>query len=160
MPSRGFSLLELLVVLVLMGILAGGAVLALRDRQAAALNAETQRLVNALTLQRDTLLISGAGPTALSLKTHSYAWLVPSLKAAEPWQLAAKVHALPSFMRLELVLNGHARTLPEQRWPAHIVLGGSGEITPARIRLHLPERGISREIQIGFAGSIEVHDAH
>ena len=160
MKSQGFSLLELLVVLVLIGVLAGAATLALRDRQAAALTAETERLVNALALTRDTLLISGAEPRALSLKAGSYLWLVPRLNSDSPWQAAAQPHALPSFIRLELLLNNHLLKLPEQGWPAHIVLGASGEITPARIRLSLPERNITRDIDLTFAGNIEVLDAH
>ncbi len=76
-PGRGFTLLELLLVLALVAIMAGLASLALRDNSATQLEREAVRLAALLEMARAESRVSGtavrwvpgAGPTATGQRT-------------------------------------------------------------------------------------------
>ena len=73
--SAGFTLIEVLVVLVLIGVIAGLATLSLGNGAERELRKESDRLAAVLRLARDELLISGGNERALGLRRDSYSVL-------------------------------------------------------------------------------------
>ncbi|HIZ51789.1 MAG TPA: prepilin-type N-terminal cleavage/methylation domain-containing protein, partial [Candidatus Pseudomonas excrementavium] len=73
--ERGFTLMELLVVLVLIGVVAGLASLSIGDGAERKLRSETERLAATLSLARDELLITDQSDRALGLRLDVYSFL-------------------------------------------------------------------------------------
>ena len=68
--TAGFTLIEVLVVLVLIGVIAGLATLSLGNGAERELRKESDRLAAVLRLARDELLISGGNERAPVSYTH------------------------------------------------------------------------------------------
>lgn len=104
-PQAGLTLIEMLVVLVIIGVMAGVAVLGLGslDRGARA-EAEARRLADRLQLASDQVLVSGA-PLAMVWDAGGYRFLRwdAGLAAWEPSGagLIDQRHSLPPALRLE-----------------------------------------------------------
>lgn len=168
-PQRqsGFTLMELLVVLVLVGVVASLATLSIGDGAERQLRTETQRLAGVLQLARDELLITGAAERALGLRRDSYSFLELVVlddatrewrplvdKQLGPWLLE------PGIVELEYEQEGERQPLPQTSgWEPHIRMGNTGEMTPSLITLKVPGSRMERHIQIGLEGTIEVLDA-
>lgn len=116
--SRGFTLLELMVVLVLIGILTGAAVLRLRAADPAAqAEALASRLRAQMTLLRDEAEL-GASARALRVETDGYRLLGADDRGG--WQLLDAQRwppaRLPETLRLQLG-DGKADERPQAPSP-------------------------------------------
>ncbi|MFO7705344.1 MAG: prepilin-type N-terminal cleavage/methylation domain-containing protein [Halopseudomonas sp.] len=165
--ASGFTLMELLVVLVLVGIVASLATLSIGDGAERQLRTETQRLVGVLQLARDELLITGDAERALGLRRDSYSFLQLVIlddstrewqpmvdQQLGPWQLEQGV------VELEYEQEGRRQVLPQTAgWEPNVRMGNTGEMTPSLITLRVPGKPLERHIQISLEGSIEVLDA-
>lgn len=165
--QSGFTLMELLVVLVLVGIVASLATLSIGDGAERQLRTETQRLAGVLRLARDELLITGSAERALGLRRDSYSFLELVIlddatrewqplidQQLGPWQLE------PGVIELEYEQEGERQPLPQASgWEPNIRLGNTGEMTPSLITLRVPGKPFERHIQISMEGTIEVLDA-
>lgn len=165
--SSGFTLMELLVVLVLVGIVASLATLSIGDGAERQLRTETQRLVGVLRLARDELLITGDAERALGLRRDGYSFLQLVIlddstrewqpmvdQQLGPWQLEQGV------VELEYEQDGQRQALPQTAgWEPNLRMGNTGEMTPSLITLRVPGKPLERHIQISLEGSIEVLDA-
>tara|TARA_R110002020_G_scaffold17872_2_gene63314 strand:+ start:20272 stop:20811 length:540 start_codon:yes stop_codon:yes gene_type:complete len=165
--TSGFTLMELLVVLVLVGIVASLATLSIGDGAERQLRTETQRLVGVLQLARDELLITGSAERALGLRRDGYSFLELVIlddstrewqpmvdQQLGPWQLE------PGVVELEYEQEGERRALPQTAgWEPNVRLGNTGEMTPSVITLRVPGKPLERHIQITLEGTIEVLDA-
>ncbi|HDZ56300.1 MAG TPA: type II secretion system protein GspH [Pseudomonas xinjiangensis] len=165
--QNGFTLLELLVVLILVGIVASLATLSIGDGGERQLRAETERLAAVLRLARDELLITGEADRALGLRRDSYSFLELVLldDATREWQplvdpqLGPRLLE-PGLIELELELVDEKRSLRQtEAWEPHIRLSNTGEMTPGTIVLRIPRSDMERRIEIGLEGSVEVLDA-
>jgi general secretion pathway protein H len=150
-PSRGFSLLELLIVVTIIGIFAGAAVLSLgvvgRDRE---IERETLRLQSLLSLlreealmqSRDYGLLFNASGYEFFLYDHQRAAWLPA-----PADNLLRQHKLPPALRLTLTLENRELVLPpdfetqdKDAPEPQVVLLASGELTPFEIAIDRPPR--------------------
>ncbi|WP_304639747.1 GspH/FimT family protein [Pseudomonas sp.] len=164
----GFTLLELLVVLILVGIMASLATLSIGDGGERKLRSEAERLAGALRLARDELLITGEAERALGLRRDGYSFLELVIldDATREWRPVVDPLLGPrlldsDLLELDLEIDGERRGLRQtgDSWEPHIRLGNTGEMTPAVITLRIPRRGMERHLEIGLEGRVEVRDA-
>ncbi|SDZ80193.1 type II secretion system minor pseudopilin GspH [Microbulbifer marinus] len=168
--SRGFTLIEVLVVIVIIATLAGMAVLSLGNSDARAWSGEVQRLAALLQLVADRALIDKAH-YGVVLEQDRYS-VVRFDPAAMQWQsletgaaksLAARfaTHELPGNMRLEVIAEAELPAAApaefaadqedaEQSLPQFVALS-SGEILPVELALFLlQDADISRGASISY----------
>lgn len=133
--TRGFTLVELLVVMVLIGLAAGAITLSLRDGDAVRLDREAARLVALLEAARAEARASGV-PVRFELRTEGgfgFAGLPERLRPPEGW-LNPDVQA-----RIEPAGPGAIAATPPQAVP----LGPEPLIGAQRIVLSLGERQLA-----------------
>ena len=156
-PCRGFTLLEVMVVLVLIGIIFSFAMLSVsRNDQDEVMKRETRRLATLISLANDEAVIRGQ-EFAIHFTETGYDFLVLQL---EGWQAPQddrllKSYQLPKGVRVRIEVEGDPPGLDqpakktggteEARTP-QVYLLSSGEMTPfsatfeaqgARVRYHL-----------------------
>ena len=147
-PQRGFTLLELLVVLFIIGITLSFAMLSVGDRtKEHSVQQEAQRLAARLALAGQEAIL-GAKELALQATSEGYQFLV--LDNGE-WQVLKdeelRPRRLPAGMQLKLTLEGESavpisnQTADQEKRgkqaekTARIYLLSSGEMTPFEARL-------------------------
>ncbi len=165
--QRGFTLMELLVVLVLIGVVAGLASLSIGDGAERKLRSEAERLATTLKLARDELLITGESDRALGLRRDGYSFLelVVLDDNTREWRPLQDVQLGPrqfeqGLVELQLYVDGERMPLPQTRgWEPHIRLGNTGEMTPAVITMQVPGKDLVRHITVALEGHVEVQDA-
>lgn len=147
--SRGFSLLELLIVVTIIGILAGAAILSMgivgNDRQ---LDHEASRLQSLLSLLREEALMQSRD-YGLELAESGYRFYLYD-RDTEQWLAPAndkllEAHVLPRALKLDLLLEDRALSLdPDLQSQAgetpepQVLLLASGELTPFEIDFYRP----------------------
>lgn len=151
--QAGFTLLELMVVLVLIGIIFGFAVLSLGgDKLAEAMEQETRRLVMLISLANDEAIIRG-DEIAIYFTDTGYSFLVlePAGWAPAPDEdRLLKEYKLPHGVQLSIEVEGEAPELvpPDENnsLSPQVFILSSGEMTPfsatfrsdqSRYRYHL-----------------------
>ena len=165
--QRGFTLMELLVVMVLIGVVAGLASLSIGDGAERALRSEAERLAATLKLARDELLITGESDRALGLRRDGYSFLelVVLDDSTREWRPLQEPQLGPrqleqGVLELQLDLDGKRTPLPQTRgWEPHILLGNTGEMTPAVITMRVQGKELVRHITVSLEGHVEVQDA-
>lgn len=165
--SHGFTILELLVVLLLLGIVVSMATLAIGDGADRKMRSESERLVGMLRLVRDEQMITGGGERALGLRPDGYSLLELVIldDAIREWQPVLDQQLQPRVFEqglLEVVLEQEGRRRPLSQtgsWEPHIRLGNTGEMTPSQIILQVPGRNLQQVIDISLDGQVEVINA-
>lgn len=162
---RGFTLLELLVVVLIIGILAGFAVLSVGDGgRGQRLEQEARRLAALIELASEEAVLR-AQEFGLSVTAQNYRFLVLE---GDDWQPPAddevlRARPLPEGVALELVLEGRAVELEQvDAAPApQILLLSSGELTPFELRLRADEGRDHYRLSGHPDGRVELaYDAH
>lgn len=138
--AAGFTLLEIMVVLVIIGIMAGVLVASLGPPPDEALKRERQLVVTAMEQLRLDAMIAG---TATALETDSRGWRALVFDPVKlQWQPAqdARAYELPNGISLVVKTRSlFAATVPVQADQSQrIYFLGSGENTP--FELHLRDR--------------------
>ncbi|MGD2112886.1 MAG: type II secretion system minor pseudopilin GspH, partial [Gammaproteobacteria bacterium] len=134
--AAGFTLLELMVVMVLIGIIFSFAVLSMRgDDVAELMQEEARRLQTLLVLANDEAIIRGE-EIGVRFEDNGYEFLVLAL---DGWQAPdddlLKPHTLPADITLQLEL-GNEQALdtdaeePGEEPPPQVLILSSGEMTP------------------------------
>ncbi|MDM8350132.1 type II secretion system minor pseudopilin GspH [Pseudomonas sp. sp1636] len=145
-PIRGFTLVELLVVIVIIGSLIGLAVLSTGIAgPARELRNEAERLAGLIGVLAEEAVLDNR-EYGLLLNAEGYRVLRYDPLSAHWQALADKPHRLPAWAELRVELEGEALQLPqpaaEPRSAANpvpqLLLLSSGELSP--FRLYLSER--------------------
>ena len=119
-PARGFTLLELLVVLVIAGVLLGMVALNAIPGERQALQTEAQRIALLLQLARDEAIVRNR-PIAFEADTNSYRFLI---RDNNKWQPITQDDMLREreFRRTPMALSISPATVAETN-PLRIVFG-------------------------------------
>jgi general secretion pathway protein H len=140
-PGRGFTLVELLVVIVILGSLIGLAVLSSGIAgPARELRNEAERLAGLIGVLAEEAVLDNR-EYGLLLQAEGYRVLRYDPLAARWQTLDDKAHRLPAWAELSVELEGEALQLPtaEPRPAAdpvpQLLLLSSGELSPFRLRL-------------------------
>jgi general secretion pathway protein H len=142
-PGRGFTLVELLVVIVILGSLIGLAVLSTGIAgPARELRNEAERLAGLIGVLAEEAVLDNR-EYGLLLHAEGYRVLRYDPLAARWQALDDKTHRLPAWAELSVELDGEALQLPqptaESRRAAdpvpQLLLLSSGELSPFRLRL-------------------------
>ena len=150
--SRGFTLVELLVVLVILGSLVGLAVLGVSDPRGRQLRDEAERLSGLLALLSEAALLDNR-EYGLLVNDQGYRvqWYD---EASAAWQDSREYrqHRLPASLRLQLQVEGQALQLanavteeaPDNPLPApQLLLLSSGELSSFSLQLQCREPGVA-----------------
>lgn len=84
--TRGFTLFELMLVIVILGVLAGLSTLAVGDRRNSILISEAEKLKAIITILRQEAMLYG-GPVALEITESGYRQLVWEYES-QKWQVS------------------------------------------------------------------------
>ncbi len=141
--QRGFTLLELLVVLLIIGIIVGMATLSVGGNEGRALRDEAQRLSALLELAAQDAILN-ARELALEVDGAAYRFLHYDAEAEQWLPLADDVlrpRELPPGMELSALVEGQQ---PEEgkfgeTEATRIFILSSGEMTPFTLTLKLAE---------------------
>ena len=129
--ARGFTLLEILVVVLIIGITLGMVVLAVRPNPEHRLTEEGQRFTALVKLLGDEAIIRSA-EMAIEVAPHSYRFLTLTEDGWQPYEDDVfKAHELPETIDLDLSLDGQAIRFDsdEDQTEPRIYVLSSGEFT-------------------------------
>lgn len=138
---RGFTLLELLVVLLIFGLLVGFAVLAVGGGASRQMEQEARRLVELAGLARDESLLTGQS-RALGFSRDGYAFLQQVFLDDNQvtWVALERAPLAPRSVAragLELRLRQEGRPVPldEHADRPQVLFNGAGELTPFELEM-------------------------
>lgn len=150
---HGFTLLELLVVLLIFGLLVSFAVLSVGGSASRQMEQEARRLVELAGLARDESLLTGQ-VRALGFSRNGYAFLEQILldERRVTWvaldRAPLKPHSVERLgVRLHLRQEGRVVPLDDRADQAQILFNGAGELTPFELEIR-PEGGAGRILRI------------
>ncbi len=151
--AAGFTLLELLVVLLIFGLLVSFAVLAVGGTASRQMEQEARRLVELAGLARDESLLTGQA-RALGFSRDGYAFLEQVFLDDErvTWVQLQRAPLLPRSLErvgLELRLRQQDRVVPldDRADRPQVVFNGAGELTPFELELR-PEGAASSLLRV------------
>jgi len=151
--ASGFTLLELLVVLLIFGLLVGFAVLAVGGTASRQMEQEARRLVELAGLARDESLLTGQA-RALGFSRTGYAFLEQVFLDDErvTWVPLERAPLAPRSLErlgLELRLRQDDRAIPldDRADRAQVLFNGAGELTPFELDLR-PDGPASKLLRI------------
>ncbi len=167
-PSAGYTLLELLVVLVVVGLTLSLAVLSVGDGgRDARIKQEAKRLAALLDLAGEEALLDGR-ELGLRLYRNRYAFVYLEEKAWKSFEkdLSLRPRTLPQGLELQLYLDGLQLQLepdddPENRPAPQLLLLSSGEHTPFELWLvdgaeRAPEEQLRYRLSSGPLGPVAI----
>ena len=137
---RGFTLLEVLVVLFIIGIIVSFAGLSVNQRDSRLVEDEARRLHGLLQIASEEAVFKGQ-ELALQFNPRSYAFMKLE---AEQWQALdedrlLRERELPEGIELQLSLEGVSARLTDATPAPRIFLLSSGEVTPFELILAAPQ---------------------
>jgi general secretion pathway protein H len=172
-PASGFTLLEVLVVVIIIGIITSMAVISVKvlggDHE---MDQEAARLRAILVQSREDAMLVGTD-VGLRVDTHGYDFLRYDTRK-ESWQPAIddpllRPRALPEGLTLQLRLEGRDVVFRKEEPPSllqeaeplvqpQIVVQASGDLVPFDIFLRRDGTTEERRISGAVEGTIEIHD--
>jgi general secretion pathway protein H len=161
--SRGFTLLEIMVVLVLIGIIFSFAVLSLgRNDLAEAMERETRRLVTLINLANDEAVIRGE-ELAIHFTEKGYTFLVLQ---AEGWReleddRLLKSHKLPAGISVKIEVEGDPPAMAqpkkktEESETPQVYILSSGEMTPFSATIAAEQSQVRYHLTASMLGKLD-----
>jgi len=155
--GRGFTLFELLVTIVIIGIVVSLAILAIGDNQTEREERATATLGALIELARETAFFNGED-VALSFWRYGYAFhrLEENKWTPMTEDPHLRTRLVPPDMELQLYLEGLEVELPqEEKDEPQVFILSSGEMTPFEVRIG-NEDEIIPELSVDAVGKIAV----
>ena len=154
--AAGFTLLELLVVLLIIGLLVSLASLSIKQNSSRAVADEANRLYGLLRLAGEQAVFQGQ---ELALQFNGQGYVFMQLDG-EAWQPIVddqllRERQLPQDIQLDLSLEGARVGQINEQSPARIFLLSSGELTPFELSLRNAE-GDEFILRGGIDGVLEL----
>jgi len=165
--SRGFTLIELMVVIVIIGLVAAGALLSLggtgRDSQ---LERERDRLTALIDYVRERATLQTV-EYGLRCQQGGYQFVMydsrQSLWAEDPLDESLRARTLPAGLAIGLSVEGKKIVLPPPKTTKkgeidltpQLMLFSNGDLTPFKLTLERTGTGHSTEISSDKQGKVE-----
>ncbi len=157
----GFTLLELLVVVLIIGITLGLLIPTLDPGGGRRLEEESRRLAALLRLAAEEAVLEGR-EYAVELAPDGYRFLWLDARAWQPAQdHLLRPRELPAGMRLEVFFEGQRFDFlsnEEQETHPRLYILSSGEATPAEILLSDEESDLDVRLTVALNGQVRITD--
>lgn len=127
--AKGFTLIEILIVIVIISIVSGVALVTLSNNKNKQLENFAKQLTRLITLAEQEAMLQ---PATLGLAFYQHSFQFFNYKPSEdnPWQAIKTgnlgLHKIPEHIQLTLRVNDEIKTLDGK---PHILLSESGDIT-------------------------------
>ena len=145
--SRGFTLLELMVVIVLIGVVMGMVSLALGPSPAREARQQAQDFVRVVQQLRERAVLDGL-EYGVRIQPRGYQALrLESLG----WTAVSALQRMPEGLTLGLEQDGHVLTLDDAQGPPQLLMLSSDEISPFRLLIKIAGQTISQVMSDGLA---------
>jgi general secretion pathway protein H len=155
--ARGFTLLEILVVILIIGIALGTVMLSLRPNTERQLDTEAQRFGALVSLLSSEAIIRAA-EMAIEITPDSYRFLI---LGDDGWQELEddtfKPRQLPETMRIDLHLDGETfdfRAAADSEQNPRIFVLSSGELTPFEVTFHSDDSDTTFSVSGDITGAL------
>lgn len=134
--ARGFTLLEVLAVVFIIGIIVSFASLSVNQNTSRVVEEEANRLHGLLRIASEEAVLKSQ-ELALQFRPKTYSFVKLE---EQKWQPVTEDNVLrersiPEGIKVELILEGVAMNLENQTQPPRIMLLSSGEMTPFELIL-------------------------
>lgn len=143
----GFTLLELMVVIVLIGVLAGMVSLAIGPSPAREARQQAQDFIRVVQRLRERAVLDGL-EYGVRVQPRGYQALRLGPRG---WTAVAPMHRLPEGMTLGLEQDGHAWVLDDTPGTPQLLMLSSDEISPFRLLVKIAGQRIARVSSDGLA---------
>lgn len=144
---QGFTLLELMVVIVLMGVLAGMVSLAIGPSPGREARQQAQDFIQVVQALRERAVLD-AQEYGVRLQPGAYQALRLEAKG---WTAVASVQRLPGDLTLRLELDGHGVALDDGQGAPQLLMLSSDEISPFRLSIKVAGQTFVRVSSDGLA---------
>ncbi|AXP06632.1 type II secretion system protein GspH [Pseudomonas fluorescens] len=145
--SRGFTLLELMVVIVLIGVVMGMVSLALGPSPAREARQQAQDFIRVVQQLRERAVLDGL-EYGVRVQPRGYQALrLESLG----WTAVLASHRLPESLTFGLEQDGHVLALDDAQGPPQLLMLSSDEISPFRLFVKVAGQTISQVVSDGLA---------
>lgn len=134
--SRGFTLLELMVVIVLIGVLLGMVSFATGNNPARQARQEASGLIQLLHKLREQAVLEGR-EYGVRLETDGYQVLMLD---GPDWRPAGTAYRLPAGLQLRLEQEGQALKLGDRPGQPHLLLLSSDETSAFTLHIETDEQ--------------------
>lgn len=153
--SRGFTLLEILVVVLIIGVVLTIATLAIRDNPGQRLETEGQRFAALLRLAAQEAVLQSR-EVAIVFERRGYHFQILEDGAwTEPEDNVFRPRTLPDGMEFDLVIEGERLEFgSERRQDPRIFLLSGGEMTPFELDIRFGDRSAAYRIRGDFGGRL------
>lgn len=162
--NRGFTLIEVLMVLVIIGVIIGLASLAFGDNRAAELRREAQRLQAVLNLATEEAIVKSR---VLGVRVDADGYRFFILDDNQAWlplehDREFAVHQLPRPLELTLLTDARAVTTSRSgegsKETPHAYFFATGELYPAfELILQHPDLDTAYRLEARIDGKVELH---
>lgn len=130
--NDGFTLIEILIVIVIMSVISGVALVTISSNQKKQCETLANQLTRLITLAEQEAMLRPA-TLALGFNNHHFQFLhyIPSTSDENPWQTMASkslgLHRIPDHIQIMLYVNNQHTPLDNK---PRILISESGDITP------------------------------